>query len=153
MNKLQMRQVSSTVRNVVGKDCTVFNDKLVCGGRSIKVWGWSKPQRKTIKAALKQLGFKTRTVKTSSTGWGGCKRSATRLHVIVGKRWAKQQATKEWGALLDMLYTADGAQQQLIDKIDNGKKAAKATYDIHQQIDLAIGMIEAEAERQKIALD
>lgn len=28
------------VRKLAGKDATVFNDKMVNGDRSIKVWGW-----------------------------------------------------------------------------------------------------------------
>lgn len=65
------------VRNIVGKNALVFNDKLNNGVRSIKVDYWSL-QNNTgweTKAAqqLQAMGF---TVKIVNTAWG-----ATRIHV------------------------------------------------------------------------
>lgn len=55
------------VRKLAGKDATVFNDKMVNGDRSIKVWGWKNTDYTNAKTALEAAGL--RAVLTTYNGY------------------------------------------------------------------------------------
>jgi hypothetical protein len=61
------------IRSVVGKDKVIFNDKLVDGTRSVKIWGIGYRYGPVIKA-LEAAGFSVKLV----SGFNG----RTRLHVV-----------------------------------------------------------------------
>lgn len=56
-------QVTQTTRlarqhmKATNKGSTIFNDRLVDGRRSLKVWGWSLPQYESFQRVLKQAGL------------------------------------------------------------------------------------------------
>lgn len=50
------------VRKLAGKDKTVFNDKLVGGERSIKVWGWREADYDIAMLMLFAAGCRVRKV-------------------------------------------------------------------------------------------
>lgn len=56
-------QVTQTTRlarqhmKTTNKGSTIFNDRLVDGRRSLKVWGWSLPQYESFQRVLKQAGL------------------------------------------------------------------------------------------------
>ena len=60
------------IRSVVGPDAVIFNDKLVDGTRSVKIWGIKYNYVPTIKA-LTANGFSVKLV----NGFNG----RTRIHV------------------------------------------------------------------------
>lgn len=70
------------VRALAGKDATVFNDKLVDGTRSIKVWGWRPADYLKAKEALEQVGLKVRLVRLHKySARAAAEYRTTRLHV------------------------------------------------------------------------
>jgi len=50
------------VRQLAGKNATIFNDKLADGRRSYKVWGWDYLDYEKAWAYLLQGGFKSEVV-------------------------------------------------------------------------------------------
>lgn len=56
-----------------GQGHRIFNDRLVNGRRSLKVWGWTSGDYIEAAQLLEQLACKVETVKT--------RRGRTRLHV------------------------------------------------------------------------
>lgn len=70
------------VRKLAGTLATVFNDKLVDGTRSIKVWGWRPADYLKAKEALEQAGLKVRLVQFDKYAPRiGKEYRQTRLHV------------------------------------------------------------------------
>ena len=65
-------KMTKVIRSVVGPDAVIFNDKLVDGTRSVKIWGIRYNYGPTIKA-LTSNGFSVKLV----DGFNG----RTRLHV------------------------------------------------------------------------
>jgi len=61
------------IRSVVGKDKVIFNDKLVDGTRSVKIWGINYRYYSVI-IALEAAGFSVKLV--------NCFNGRTRLHVV-----------------------------------------------------------------------
>ena len=83
---MNARAVTKIVRGVVGKDATIYNDKLNNGVRSIKLDMWARNvggvyelQDRTLwtKKAAAQLQAQGYTVDIVTTSWGD-----TRLHVV-----------------------------------------------------------------------
>lgn len=82
---MNARAVTKIVRGVVGKDATIYSDKLKNGGRSIKLDMWARNVNGVYElqdkaqwtqkagAALQAAGY---TVDIVTTNWGD-----TRLHV------------------------------------------------------------------------
>ena len=83
MNKpVDYRAASRLVREYARKqnpNCHVFNDRLVSGARSIKVWGWKLPQYKRVKAQLDTQGY---TVKIVPCGRNNSGKQLYRIHVL-----------------------------------------------------------------------
>lgn len=50
------------IRQLAGKDATLFNDKLADGRRSYKVWGWDYLDYEKAWAYLLQVGIKSEVV-------------------------------------------------------------------------------------------
>ena len=79
--------VAKIVRGVVGKEATIYNDKMKNGARSIKLDMWAHNEAGTYELvnrkelteqagkALEAAGYK---VEVKTTSWGD-----TRLHVVV----------------------------------------------------------------------
>ena len=65
-------KMTKVIRSVVGPDAVIFNDKLVDGTRSVKIWGIKYDYVPTIKALIAN-GFNVKLV----DGFNG----RTRLHV------------------------------------------------------------------------
>jgi len=53
---------SKIIRKLAGPMLTIFNDRLVDGTRSYKVWGWDLPDYNRALQALKSAGFTTKLV-------------------------------------------------------------------------------------------
>ena len=67
-----------------GKGNHIFNDRLVNGCRSLKVWGWDLPQYESFQLMLKGAGIKSQIVELKSVDrrqWGGSLRRRYRIHV------------------------------------------------------------------------
>jgi hypothetical protein len=73
-----IRNIDKAVKD--GKS-TIFNDAIV-GGRSFKVWGWSKADYDTAKAALLIAGYSVKEVVTPSSSYLYWVGGNTRLHVF-----------------------------------------------------------------------
>ena len=50
-------QSSKIMRKLAGKDAVIFNDKLVDGTRSYKVWGWKDSDYQSARTLLMAAGF------------------------------------------------------------------------------------------------
>lgn len=75
-------QVARTVALLSGAGTFRFNDKLVDGRRSLKVWGWSDAEYRMAKGMLEDMGCKVEVVQTPVyRDRIGVKRTHTRLHV------------------------------------------------------------------------
>lgn len=53
---------SKIIRKLAGPMSTIFNDRLVDGTRSYKVWGWDLPDYNRALQALKASGFTAKLV-------------------------------------------------------------------------------------------
>lgn len=53
---------SKIIRKLAGPLATIFNDRLVDGTRSYKVWGWDVPDYAKALHALKSSGFSAKLV-------------------------------------------------------------------------------------------
>ena len=53
---------SKIIRKLAGPIPIIFNDKLVDGTRSYKVWGWDIPDYNNALRALKSSGFSAKLV-------------------------------------------------------------------------------------------
>lgn len=65
----------------VGNANVVFNDKLVGGRRSLKVWGWNESQYRQCKEILENQGCEVKLIRIKGTGWYNRGRDVIRLHV------------------------------------------------------------------------
>ena len=63
-----------------GKGSWLFNDRLVDGRRSLKVWGWSDAEYRKAKRELEAQGCKVDMVQFVAQKWNMSKLQ-TRLHV------------------------------------------------------------------------
>lgn len=81
------REVARLVSNATGRGHSIFNDKMVDGTRSLKVWGWRKEDYEQAARMLDLLGCKVKMVVTpyykDRHTWGGGNNvgGKTRLHV------------------------------------------------------------------------
>ena len=73
-------QVMQIVRSVAHNGI-VYNDKMIDGGRSVKVPGLSDKHYATITGRLTQAGYTVATVVTRPSGCSMTKGSNTRLHI------------------------------------------------------------------------
>ena len=71
------------MRQLAGKGATMFNDKLVNGSRSYKVWGWTLSDYDKAWAYLLQAGIKSEVVYAPAyfNGRGGRVVQNIRIHV------------------------------------------------------------------------
>ena len=75
-------KVAKKVIKKSGRGTTIFNDKLVDGRRSLKVWGWGEAEYAKAKRKLEKKGCTVTVVKVHSYGYGAPRgRMQTRLHV------------------------------------------------------------------------
>jgi hypothetical protein len=72
----QTFKVASAIRTISGRGSTIFNDKLVDGRRSLKVWGWMYAEYAQAADILRQQGHEVSMVQVPA---GRGKR--LRLHV------------------------------------------------------------------------
>lgn len=70
-------EVAKEVQKRTGKGETIWNDRLVDGRRSLKVWGWGKEEYALAEELLKQRGCKV----FSHIFQSPRRRSMRRLHV------------------------------------------------------------------------
>jgi len=73
----QTFKVASAIRTITGKGSVIFNDKLVDGRRSLKVWGWMYAEYAEAADILRQHGHEVTMVQVPA---GRGKR--WRLHVV-----------------------------------------------------------------------
>lgn len=64
-----------------GRGTLMFNDRLVDGRRSLKVWGWNQVDYLKAKTMLEQEGCTVDIVKTQYFQSGNRRYKNTRLHV------------------------------------------------------------------------
>lgn len=69
--------IARAVIAITGRGIKVFNDPLVDGRRSLKVWGWQEEDYNLANNLLTSAGCKVTKVKTHKSQWKG----RTRLHV------------------------------------------------------------------------
>lgn len=74
-------KVAQVVSKTSGRGTTIFNDKLVDGARSLKVWGWTRGDYTMAKQLLEQAGCEAEIVEFVAHRWGGMKKQV-RLHVV-----------------------------------------------------------------------
>lgn len=75
------RLVRQHIKKVGGS--TIFNDRLVDGKRSVKVWGWGLRQYESFQRLLKAEGLVSEIVEFTRSGpaWNGGGRIQHRIHV------------------------------------------------------------------------
>jgi len=70
------------IRKLAGPDATIFNDRLVDGRRSYKVWGWNMFDYDTALTELEAAGLKVKLVLHRGYSGRGMRRyTQPRLHV------------------------------------------------------------------------
>lgn len=75
-------QTMKIVRKLAGKEATIFNDKLVDGTRSVKVWGWGHGDYVKAQKELERAGLKARLMRFDKySARAGADYTQTRLHV------------------------------------------------------------------------
>lgn len=83
MAKTKTATVAREIMNA-GKGSIMFNDKLVDGTRSLKVWGWTDAEYRKAKRKLEAMGCTVDMIK--APGYydcrGGQRMRNTRLHVV-----------------------------------------------------------------------
>lgn len=57
-------QITKTLRGMFGKDVVIFNDRLLDGTRSVKIWGWSLGAAKHAEQRLKKQGLAVKLIET-----------------------------------------------------------------------------------------
>ena len=73
---------SKIIRKLAGPLATIFNDRLVDGTRSYKVWGWDIPDYNVALQALKSSGFSAKLVVFKGHSQRGRRQySQPRIHV------------------------------------------------------------------------
>lgn len=83
MTSTLTRRVAKFVCKESGRGTMIFNDKLVDGTRSLKVWGWDDGDYMQALMLIEKFGFKAELVKTPFyyDARVGRTRRSTRLHV------------------------------------------------------------------------
>ncbi len=72
-----VKSVAKTVKNT-----TIFNDKLVDGTRSVKVWGFGAAEYKRCQTLLEAAGFKVKLIeREEKSHWDDRMIMFRRLHV------------------------------------------------------------------------
>ena len=71
-------KIARKVIKMTGKGSELFNDKLVSGKRSLKVWGWTPKEYFMAVELLTKEGCKVEVVSTIGSR---TRKSRTRLHV------------------------------------------------------------------------
>ena len=61
--------VARTVMRMTGKGHMLFNDRLVDGRRSLKVWGWTDAQYFEAADMLKRMGCVAKVKQFPTQGW------------------------------------------------------------------------------------
>ena len=75
-------KVAKKVIKKSGRGSVIFNDKLVDGRRSLKVWGWGETEYLKAKKKLEKKGCTVKVVKVKTYAYGrSIARMQTRLHV------------------------------------------------------------------------
>ena len=75
-------KVAKKVIKKSGRGSVIFNDKLIDGRRSLKVWGWGETEYLKAKKKLEKKGCTVKVVKVKSYPYGSpMGRVQTRLHV------------------------------------------------------------------------
>ena len=74
-------KVARVVMATTGKGTYIFNDKLVDGTRSLKVWGWTRGEYFQAKQLLEQAGCEAELVEFVAWRYGK-KFKQVRLHVV-----------------------------------------------------------------------
>lgn len=76
--KLARRHMKTTNRGSV-----IFNDRLVDGSRSLKVWGWELPQYESFQQVLKGAGLRSDIVEMERLGNPYTKQRVMRYRIHV----------------------------------------------------------------------
>lgn len=66
MHVTETRRLARRHIKHTGRGSTIFNDRLVDGRRSLKVWGWALPQYESFQLVLKDAGFSSEIVELNS---------------------------------------------------------------------------------------
>lgn len=79
---MNVTKTTEIARALAGSGATIFNDKLVDGRRSLKVWRWSKADYERCKKALEDEGLRVEMV-SRNVGATWCRPAHVqiRLHV------------------------------------------------------------------------
>jgi hypothetical protein len=76
------RKIAQIVCKETGRGHMIFNDRLVDGTRSLKVWGWRQAEYKAAKALLESIGCKATLVEEDKySARAGRSFTMRRLHV------------------------------------------------------------------------
>ena len=79
MELTKTQKIAREVIRRTGRGNAVFNDRLVDGARSLKVWGWMKQDYELAKLLLESEGCKVYTHQFRTPFWGRGER--VRLHI------------------------------------------------------------------------
>lgn len=66
---MHVTETRRLARRHVGRGSTIFNDRLVDGRRSLKVWGWGLSQYESFQRVLKDAGLNSEIVSTPKRGY------------------------------------------------------------------------------------
>jgi hypothetical protein len=72
--------ITKAAQVITNRGRKVFNDRLLDGTRSLKVWGWTDIEYEVCRKLLVQAGLAV-TVKYVRSGYPSGQRSTIRLHV------------------------------------------------------------------------
>lgn len=82
MKRTKTQAVARVLSASLGRGHTIFNDRLVDGTRSLKVWGWRKEDYEQAQRMLDLWGCTVRLVqRVKYSARGGRDYTMTRLHV------------------------------------------------------------------------
>jgi hypothetical protein len=82
MKRTKTMAVAKVVCGANGRGHMIFNDKLVDGTRSLKVWGWCKEDYEQAQRMLDLLGCDAKVVQfTKYFARANTTKTVTRLHV------------------------------------------------------------------------
>lgn len=82
--RTQTNRIARQVIAQTGRGTCIFNDKLVDGSRSLKVWGWSISEYRMAKRLLEEAGCEAniKQFNTVNSQGGWVRKLQTRLQVI-----------------------------------------------------------------------
>lgn len=80
---MHITQSTRIARKLAGPRTTIFNDKMVDGRRSLKVWGWQRNEYEECKRQLQAAGHTVELVErdTPQTYWRPAGKQI-RLHIL-----------------------------------------------------------------------